>query len=77
MALNEFNSLMAKVMRPETPKRTARVVNRTYASGRLYWTVECDECLVVLNSGHHYNARTLAQRDADEHNAREHAEVSA
>lgn len=46
-----------------------------HASGVRYVTVQCDDCLVVLNSGHHYDddARHHAQALADEHNARHHA----
>ena len=39
-----------------------------------YFTVACEACLVVCNSGHHYRAdeQGLAQAEARRHNAAEH-----
>jgi hypothetical protein len=34
----------------------ARIVRHTYSHGEVFLTVQCDDCLVVLNSGHHYGA---------------------
>lgn len=43
---------------------------------RPFWIVECQPCLVVLNSGHHYTDQALAQRLAEAHNAEVHGAVS-
>lgn len=52
---------------------TAQLVERTYhGSGRKFHTVECGECLTVLNSGHHYNEERHAQAAADQHNREAH-----
>jgi hypothetical protein len=55
---------------------TARLVPIEYASGT-HHMVECRECLVILNSGHHYppTATHHAQRLADEHNAEHHGRI--
>lgn len=59
----------------------AVVTNHIYHDGysrrdldRTFHMVECVDCLIVLNSGHHYpaDARHLAQKLADEHNAEHH-----
>ena len=57
---------------------TAQLVPHQYAvSGRPFVIVECRECLVVLNSGHHYmpEHQHHAQRLADEHNAEHHGRI--
>lgn len=45
-----------------------------YVSGRPFFTVECDECNVVLNSGHHYTEinRRHAEALVFEHNDEHH-----
>jgi hypothetical protein len=56
--------------------RNAHLVARTYKSGRAFFTVECDTCLAVLNSGHHYDAdrdRGHAEKLAEDHNLANHA----
>ena len=56
---------------------TATLNDHTYTSGKRFCTVECDDCLTVLNSGHHYtdenrhHAETLAAR----HNAEFHTPI--
>ena len=55
---------------------SAQLVRHEYlASGKPYVTVECRECLVVLNSGYHYRPEHYhhAERLAAEHNAEEHS----
>lgn len=42
-------------------------------TARSYWLASCQECGVVLNSGHHYPTLELAQAEADRHNEKEHA----
>lgn len=57
--------------------RHAQVIPRQYpTSGRAFFTVECAECLVVLNSGHHYRSSDLdhAWRLAAQHDAVHHAD---
>lgn len=48
-------------------------------TGRKYFTVQCDQCLVVLNSGHHYAENELAHAAelANEHNTQHHKGVTA
>lgn len=48
-----------------------------HRTGKEFWIVKCQECLVVLNSGHHYQAdrpgdREHAEQLAAEHNAERH-----
>jgi hypothetical protein len=52
----------------------AEIERREYTNGRPFWQVYCRACLVVLNSGHHYDEAHLphAQALADEHNLRCH-----
>lgn len=51
----------------------ATVVPRTYcASGKRYYTAECVDCGLVLNSGHHYRDMDSAQRECDRHNEKQH-----
>jgi hypothetical protein len=42
--------------RPRRYQVPARIVRHTYSHGEVFLTVQCDDCLVVLNSGHHYGA---------------------
>lgn len=50
------------------PGNRAEVIERTYPiSGRTFYTVECQHCLVVLNSGHHYTNRAAAWRMRQTH----------
>lgn len=54
----------------------ARIVDHTYhSSGRRFYTVQCDTCGIVLNSGHHYveGLAHLADELAERHNAEVHA----
>lgn len=54
---------------------SARVIDRTYpSSGQAFSTVECEACLVVLNSGHHYHERDrhFAEIAAAHHNEVHH-----
>lgn len=56
---------------------SARILTHQYhLTGRNYFTVQCDECLVVLNSGHHYADNELAHAAdlASAHNAEQHAD---
>jgi hypothetical protein len=68
-----------------THKATAHLVShlvtvydRPGNSQRSYYTVQCDECLVVLNSGHHYEdeSKHYALKLADEHNSTTHLDRS-
>lgn len=67
-------------MTTTTTNQTAHVTDHVYRDGygrsrldKPFYMVQCDECMVVLNSGHHWTDRALAQRWADEHNAEKHA----
>lgn len=53
---------------------SAQLVDRTYSGGTRFTLVECQECLLVLNSGHHYppKDRHHAEKLADQHNAERH-----
>ena len=62
----------------------ARLVDSAHRDGygraeldERFCTVQCDECLVVLNSGHHYidDARHHAVNLARKHNLEHHPEV--
>lgn len=61
-------------MSEELEQGRAEVVERRYVSTRRFFTVECVECGVVLNSGHHYREqdRDHAEALADQHNQRLH-----
>ncbi len=39
---------------------------------RPFFMVECNTCNIVLNSGHHYSNKSLADQLADEHNTEVH-----
>lgn len=58
-----------------TTATTARLVRHEYSSGRAFWTVECQSCLVSLNSGHHYQEPNLphAEALAARHNREQHS----
>lgn len=45
------------------------IKERKYATGREFFIVQCDQCHLALNSGHHYSLRDLphAVRLAVEH----------
>lgn len=53
----------------------AEVIRHVYLNGIDFYTVECDQCLIVLNSGHHYRFADLgdAFKLADDHNDQEHS----
>lgn len=55
---------------------SASVREHQYAAGSFFYTVECDECLTILNSGHHYppGQRPFADALAEAHNAEHHAD---
>lgn len=54
----------------------ATTVHHTYPStDQSYWTAQCDTCQVVLNSGHHWNDRYFAAREARTHNDERHGLV--
>jgi hypothetical protein len=39
---------------------------------RPFWIVQCDECHVICNSGHHYDELRFAEAEADRHNSARH-----
>ncbi len=53
--------------------RRAEVTLHAYVSGRPFYLAQCDACLWILNSGHHYAAHSDAQGECDRHNATVHA----
>ena len=55
-------------------KHMPKVYNGLTDMARPFYTVRCDECLVVLNSGHYYyeHETHLAQLLADRHNVEVH-----
>lgn len=51
------------------------VEHRYHVSDRVFYIVECRDCLAVLNSGHHYFDRPLAQELAATHNDANHPDA--
>ena len=55
---------------------TAKLIPLPGESGARYVTVDCDECGISLNSGHHYSAhfpgRKFAEALMDAHNEEHH-----
>lgn len=50
----------------------ATATPHTYASGRHFWIVTCDDCQVALNSGHHFQNVADAEACATDHNHQTH-----
>lgn len=50
----------------------AQIDPKVYDNGRAFYIASCRECLIVLNSGHHYLSRDDAQAECDRHNASAH-----
>lgn len=50
----------------------AHVITRHYGSGQAFYTVECESCNVMLNSGHHYTELQYAERTMNNHNEEKH-----
>jgi hypothetical protein len=65
-------------MRQDGTRIGAHLTPIQYGSLGTHHMVECRECLVILNSGHHYppTATHHAQRLAGEHNAEHHPACS-
>jgi len=53
-------------------KALAKPMEREYRGGRRFWTVQCNACMAVLNSGHHYYDRSQAVECAIHHNIEVH-----
>ena len=60
----------------DTDTLTAHLIERQYTStGKTFWTVQCNACGSVLNSGHHYtgsDGEYFAARTAADHNRENH-----
>ena len=60
----------------EAGTQTAQLYEHQYSStGRTFWTVQCNACGSVLNSGHHYtgaDGEYFATRLAADHNRENH-----
>lgn len=50
----------------------ARLIERRYSSGESFWTVECQDCGVVLDSGHPVKNLEHARNLLAKHNAEAH-----
>lgn len=72
-ALSHVNAGLTSSVDPGyTGDMPATLTKHQYTSGRIFWIAECPDCLVSLNSGHHYDdtesGRRLGQEVCDEHN---------
>jgi len=55
-----------------SPPAAALVTVHRYSGGTVYYVARCETHNIVLNSGHHYRDRGLAQAEADRHNSDTH-----
>ena len=77
-AMLTIDTYVLRLREAQARERQAKLIEGTYSSGRKYYTVECGECHVVLNSGHHYGPLHIhfAYELAEQHNAEHHGATS-